>query len=182
MWPAKKRELCTTRATTRKSTTLNNMMSLRLNAVARAAVSNALSMIIRPSCASFSTARRVGGRAKTAASGRSKARSGPPPPAVVEDPWQPVVDKATGQTYWWNTVTDATTALGEPKPVAMTTEQQQQFALAQQQQQQQQPGLMGMVAQGMAFGVGSSMAHHAIGGLFGGGSNDSGGDEGGDEE
>ena len=37
----------------------------------------------------------------------------------------------------------------------------------------QAPSFMGMVAQGMAFGAGSSIAHHAIGGLFGGGGSSS---------
>ena len=47
-------------------------------------------------------------------------------------------------------------------------------------------GLGGMVAQGMAFGAGSSIAHHAVGSMFGGsgsgsdsGHSDQGGDQGG---
>ncbi len=85
-----------------------------------------------------------------------------------------MVDKATGHTYYWNVHTNETTALGDPKPAGGAVAQQQQ---------EQQPGFMGMVAQGMAFGVGSSIAHNAIGSLFGGGGG--GGDEeedGGDDE
>ncbi len=79
-------------------------------------------------------------------------------------------------------MSNETTALGAPKPTSLTPQQQQELAMAQA-QQQQQPGFMGMMAQGMAFGAGSSMAHHAIGSLFGGGSsssNDGGG--GGDDD
>jgi hypothetical protein len=36
-----------------------------------------------------------------------------------EDPWQPVTDASSGQTYWWNTQTNETTALGAPKPSAI---------------------------------------------------------------
>jgi len=32
------------------------------------------------------------------------------------DPWQPVLDPNTGQTYWWNTETQQTTHFGAPKP------------------------------------------------------------------
>ena len=32
------------------------------------------------------------------------------------DNWVPVTDKATGGTYFWNTRTNETTAVGEPKP------------------------------------------------------------------
>jgi len=77
----------------------------------------------RPAVAYFATGRKRGG----GRSGGSKglAKSGPPPPAVTTDPWQPVVDEASGQTYYWNVLTDATTALGEPKPSAVTGQAQQ---------------------------------------------------------
>jgi len=150
-------------------------MALRVKTFAR----NALSAINRTQiAASFSTVKRGGGRKRGGTGGKDLARTGPPPPAVTSDPWQPVIDKASGQTYYWNVMTDATTALGEPKPVSMTAQQQQEQALAQAQAQQPQgPGFMGMVAQGMAFGAGSSMAHHAIGGLFGGGGGGGGHDD-----
>ena len=110
---------------------------------------------------------------------RQFSARGPPPPQVParvppppqRDPWE-LVETPEGN-YYWNTETDDTTAIGESKP-----EQAQQTAVATQEQQQSglaepmQPGgggMMGMVAQGMAFGAGSSMAHHAIGSMFGGG-------------
>ncbi len=120
---------------------------------------------------SFSTVRKGGGRRRSGDKDLAP-RSGPPPPAASADPWQPVVDKVSGQTYYWNVVTNATTALGEPKPTSLTAQQQQELAMSQA-QAGQAPSFMGMVAQGMAFGAGSSIAHHAIGGLFGGGGSSS---------
>jgi hypothetical protein len=32
----------------------------------------------------------------------------PPPRAATNEPWQPVVDPSTGNTYYWNTLTNAT--------------------------------------------------------------------------
>jgi hypothetical protein len=138
-----------------------------LGSISRASGKGAFSQIF----AQFSTrgGRSRGGR-KGTETGIVRA-AGPPPPANA-DPWQPVTDKASGQVYYWNTVTNETTALGAPKPVSLTPQQQQELAMAQA-QAQQQPGFMGMMAQGMAFGAGSSMAHHAIGSLFGGGSSSS---------
>ena len=34
-----------------------------------------------------------------------------------DDDWKEVLDDASGQTYFWNTRTNETTALGEPKPL-----------------------------------------------------------------
>ena len=51
----------------------------------------------------------------------------------------------------------------------MPLDAQQQQALAQQ-QPAQGGGLMGVMAEGMAFGAGSSMARMAVGSMFGGGS------------
>jgi hypothetical protein len=90
-----------------------------------------------------------------------------PPPASI-DAWQEVTDKETGQKYWWNTKTDKTTALGAPKP------QQQTSTVEPQQQQQQQGGMIGgggigsTIAEGFAFGVGSSIARNVVGSMFGG--------------
>lgn len=104
--------------------------------------------------------------------GRRGAVRGAPPPA--EDPWEEVRDESTGQTYWWNVQTNETTALGAPKPQPGAPPpagvHQGSNAVA-------RPGgggsLLGgfgsMVAEGMAFGTGSAIAHRAIGSMFGGG-------------
>ena len=109
--------------------------------------------------------KRRGGREEE---GLVSSRTPPPPKA---DPWVEVVDEETKQIYYWNTDTDETTALGEPKPTGMTAAPNGQQVV-----EYQQPGFMGMMAQGFALGTGSSIAHHAIGSMFGGGSDDGGGD------
>ena len=95
----------------------------------------------------------------------------------VEEAWVSVKDEASGKIYWWNQMTNETTALDAPKPLGATAIQP---AYAAQPPAVQGAGSMlggigGMVAQGMAFGAGSSMAHHAIGSIFGGSSSSSGG-------
>ena len=112
------------------------------------------------------------------------ARGGPPPPALARvpppparDPWERV--ETEDGFYFWNTDTDETTAIGEAKPSggSVAAQEQQQSQLA----EPMQPGgggMMGMMAQGMAFGVGSSVAHNVIGSaasaLGGGDSGDAG--------
>lgn len=41
------------------------------------------------------------------------------------DPWVDVVDKRSGQIYYWNTQTHETTSLGAKKPSAVVVSQQQ---------------------------------------------------------
>lgn len=116
---------------------------------------------------------------------KSKTRSGiektsPPPAAVsVEDSWVGVKDVSSGQIYWWNQVTDETTQLGAPKPTTSSaiSYQTQQGVVpigGQQQSGGMMSGLGGIMAQGMAFGVGSSVAHSVMGNMFGGSSSGSG--------
>jgi len=98
--------------------------------------------------------------------------------------WEPVVDATTNSIYWWNTETDETTPVGAACPVVVG--QAQDGAPAQYAQQaggvaQAAPaggggmmaGLGQTMAQGMAFGVGSAVAHQAIGSMMGGSSSES---------
>ena len=128
--------------------------------------------LFNTSTASFSS-RRGGGRKRGGKGNGSGLVKTPPPPANT-DPWEEVKDQ-NGNIYYWNTVTDETTAIGEPRPTAMSVHQPQSGGIA-----GAATGFAGMVAQGMAFGAGSSMAHHAIGGLFGGGGGGGGDDDHGD--
>ena len=90
--------------------------------------------------------------------------------------WEPVEHE--GQVYWWNVQTDETTAVGEacpaltPPPGQVAPQQPMQGGIMGQQPQGggAMSGLGGVMAQGMAFGAGSSMAHAAIGSMMGGGS------------
>ena len=124
---------------------------------------------------------------------RSKSKSSPlrraPAPAAnplaVHDAWTEVVDKESGQIYYWNTVTDETTALGAPKPNGVSAPAGNNNDLATQQAPAggMMSGLGGVMAQGFAFGVGSSVAHSVVGSMFGGSSSHSddsggGGDDG----
>ena len=125
----------------------------------------------------FSLRKTVGGRNK----GKTRSQntdmvntSGAPAPASAGgDPWVSVLDKASGQIYWWNQNTNETTGLGVAKPTAgggaVGPVGQKSSMMG---------GLAGVVAEGMAFGVGSAIAHRAVGAvagsLFGGGSSDHG--------
>ena len=122
-------------------------------------------------------------------SSRSSNRRGKSPirrrkaatPAVipVEEAWVEVKDEPSGMSYWWNQQTNETTHLGEPKPLGATAMTVPPPAEVQQQSGGMGSGLGRVVAEGMAFGVGSSIAHHAVGAIansFGG--DDDGGDDG----
>lgn len=110
---------------------------------------------------------------------RGAAAQAPPPPAA-SDPWEEVRDETTGQSYWWNVQTNETTALGAQKPDPSHPPPgapppahgagADPNALA---RPRSGGGMLGgfgaMVAEGMAFGTGSAIAHRAIGSIFGGG-------------
>lgn len=91
----------------------------------------------------------------------------------MKEEWTAITDKASGEIYYWNETTNETTHLGAPNP--------NHSALAPPPQEGGGGGMMsglgGMVAQGMAFGTGSAIAHTAIGSMFGGGSEGGGGGE-----
>ena len=114
--------------------------------------------------------------------GRKSTRSKPPAPAKIEeeDPWVEVKDESSGQIYYWNQDTDETTALGEPKPTHTSVAGTSGVPPPAPQQQGTGGGMMsglgGVMAEGFAFGVGSSIARNVVGNLFGG---DDGGDGGG---
>jgi hypothetical protein len=105
---------------------------------------------------------------KAQAQPASQVTTTAPPPALrEEDAWTAVTDKASGQVYYWNEVTNVTTPLGAPKPGSP----EEQAMLAQQQQAGQQPaqgGLGRAVAEGFSFGVGAGIARAAVGSIFGG--------------
>ena len=129
----------------------------------------------------FLSSRRGGG-------GRSGTVRRKPPVAIVsvEEAWTEVKDNASGLSYWWNTQTNETTHLGAPKPVGAIAipPPAPQGALGQPVAQGggMLSGLGGVMAQGMAFGTGSAIAHHAVGSLFGGGGGSHGNDDGGGDD
>jgi hypothetical protein len=99
---------------------------------------------------------------------RPPVRKAPKPKQEIvnqNDPWVSVKDEASGRIYWWNQLTNETTALDAPKPGTVYNIQPVYVAPP----TSVVGGIGSMVAQGMAFGAGSSIAHHAIGSLFGGG-------------
>jgi len=99
-----------------------------------------------------------------------KARSPPPPKLRLDDAWVEVRDEQSGKMYWWNQVSNETTALDAPKPMGPVANiPQGQVAMPQPQ------SFAGMVAEGFSWGVGMSLARHAVGSvmsMFGGSSDD----------
>jgi hypothetical protein len=69
-----------------------------------------------------------------------------------------VKDEASGQIYWWNQMTNETTALGEPKPIGPRAVQSYSGAPPPTAVPMSGGGVMsgigGMMAHGMAFGAG----------------------------
>jgi hypothetical protein len=96
-----------------------------------------------------------------------------------DDPWVAVKDPAgSGRIYWWNQTTNDVTPLDAPKPSATPPPPSSMSSIPApgniananpMMQQPQQPGLMGVMAQGFAFGTGSAVAHSMVGSMFGGG-------------
>lgn len=133
------------------------------------------------------------------------ARRAPPPPLqTVEEMWEEVIDERSGKKYYWNTISDETTGLDAKKPTTFsvidptmpvpTMRGDVGAPPPQRTQGRYEDGLSAesrggagsvvggfgsMIAQGAAWGMGSSLGHRAIGGIFGyggGGYPTSGGD------
>lgn len=120
--------------------------------------------------------RRRPGQSKSKGAIKPVAAPPPPSPLLPHEAWQEVKDPSSGQIYWWNTVTNETTPLGAPKPTGATG------ALAPAQEGGSVAGGLGrVVAEGFAFGVGSSIARNMVGSFFGG-SSDSAPESGGDAD
>jgi hypothetical protein len=140
---------------------------------ARALPSHARTTLLAVSMSSRSGSRKRGGPVK-----KSSAKKATSSIVPVDEAWVDVRDEASGMTYWWNKQTNETTHLGAPKPLGASAMAPPPAETGQQQQGGMMSGLGGVMAQGMAFGVGSSMAHHAVGAIansFGGGDDDDGG-------
>ncbi|CAD7939463.1 unnamed protein product [Amoebophrya sp. A25] len=114
-------------------------------------------------------ARKSAGGADDGSNAPPPAATSPPPPAPEPvDPWKEVKDPAgSGKTYWWNTQTNQVTALGAAKPVPGADNQQLANAQNAQPPAVTRGGLMGAIADGMAFGLGSSLMHRAMDGIMG---------------
>mmetsp|Transcript_52898 Transcript_52898/g.129178 ORF Transcript_52898/g.129178 Transcript_52898/m.129178 type:complete len:206 (+) Transcript_52898:177-794(+) len=77
------------------------------------------------------------------------------------DPWTPVTDPKTGYTYYWNQLTNETTAIGEPKPDGMYRQG------AQQQVYEYQPQtLLGSLGGMFLWGMGITFGFAIVGALF----------------
>ena len=89
---------------------------------------------VKPLCLSarlLATGRRIIRRPPTSRSSPAKTAPGPleSDPALAAasaDPWTEVKDPTSGQIYYWNRVTNETTALGAPKPTSPAPQPQPQ--------------------------------------------------------
>jgi len=124
----------------------------------------------------FSSSRRGRGRGKVAFAEPTPEQTPPPPAVRPEDAWEPVVDESSKQTYYWNTVTNETTALGAPKPSVATLAEDPNYQQQVVQNQYERPGFGQTLKEGFAFGAGAGIARGVIGNMFGGGGDD--GDDG----
>eukprot|EP00441_Pelagodinium_beii_P009252 CAMPEP_0197684006 /NCGR_PEP_ID=MMETSP1338-20131121/98825_1 /TAXON_ID=43686 ORGANISM="Pelagodinium beii, Strain RCC1491" /NCGR_SAMPLE_ID=MMETSP1338 /ASSEMBLY_ACC=CAM_ASM_000754 /LENGTH=196 /DNA_ID=CAMNT_0043265665 /DNA_START=11 /DNA_END=598 /DNA_ORIENTATION=+ len=84
-------------------------------------------------------------------------------PKPGPDPWQEVKD-ASGQSYWWNKETNQTTAVGSPKPSALAPPAQAGVPAA---GGGMAGGLGGALMDGLAWGVGTSVASRMMDGILG---------------
>jgi len=139
-------------------------------------------------------ARRARARApstRVAARAFASRRAPPPPMTTVDELWEEVVDARTGQKYYWQVITDETTPLGAPRPTTYSAIDPTMPAPARSGANAPPPsrdlgmttgsaagGFGSMIAQGAAWGMGSSLGHRAIGGIFGYGGGGVGGGEG----
>ena len=79
-------------------------------------------------------------------------------PSTASDDWTPVVHKETGLTYFWNTKTNQTTALGAPQPGSPADR-----ALA---QRSRPAGVVQSVAGLVAAGAGIGLIFSLFGRMF----------------
>ena len=158
----------------------------------KVAPASAQAWYLRTSVATFArvTRGRKSGGSSSSSSGSGDQLAEVPPPAAVSDPalaWTPVTDPASGNVYWWNTVTNETTYIGAPKPLGATLATSPNYAAVapgtqaggiMQQAPQQGGGMLSglgsVMAQGFAFGTGSAVAHNVVGSMFGGSSSSGG--------
>lgn len=83
-------------------------------------------------------------------------------PKPGPDPWEQVKD-ASGQHYWWNKQTNQTTALGAPKPSAVQPPPEAGAPAV----GGMGGGLRGALMDGLAWGVGTSVASRMMDGILG---------------
>jgi len=126
--------------------------------------------IVRPMCTDVPPTPKPASSKKPSSWSRQPGAPAPPKrdpnlPAVHEqaqppsDPWTPVVDPATGGTYYWNQQSDEVTAIGEPKPVGFYRMQPAQVVYEPQ-------SMMGQIGGMMLWGAGISIGFAIVGAAF----------------
>ena len=115
-------------------------------------------------------ARQSAGSGGRAGAGGAASNSSGGKITPVEDDWTEVTHES-GQSYWWNEKTNQTTQLGAPKPQsgppppAGAAPPPPPAAAAG--GMQGRGGLMGAIQEGLAHGVGFSMASRMMDGIMG---------------